>query len=508
MILRFIQILVLLSMAGSAYTQETGYFYVKLRNDDGIEKTTRELEARFTGAQVSRPFASVTFDNLHRVIRVDGPGISAEGLAGAVTVPVEYIEKVPVSRPLYTPDDLGVELGSPNQWYLHTIGAPAAWDYFKGSPDVMVAVVDNAFLVDHPDLRNKIRINTGEIPNNGIDDDNNGFIDDYKGWNSRSNNGSVSNQSENSTHGTHVAGLAAAQTDNGIGIASLSFLTQWLPIKASDANDNITHGYEGISFAASREAKVINCSWGSFDSSATAKSVIGFALSKNCFVVASAGNFADETPVYPATYRGVISVAATTQSDLKLNTSSFNHRVNISAPGSGIWSTISSQTGQPSYGFLSGTSQASPLTAALLALMSGYAPPGNDDVILDCLYGTAVPLNDIPGNQAYRNMLGRGRINAESAMRCLFETLHLGIKETAADGMKLYPNPSTGQFSVQTDTQPETGLYWILKDINGKELCKGTQATGDVSQLSPGMYFITVIQPKTGRQSTVKLVKE
>lgn len=503
MILRFIQTLFVLGICLTTQAQTLTSFYVKPLADADVQKTYTELATRFPEAQVSQPFAHIRHGNLHHVLRIDGSSLTRDAVTQAVNAPVEYIEKVPVANLQYTPNDLGVELGSPNQWYLHMINAPAAWDYSKGSADVVIAVVDNAFLPEHPDLIDKVSLNLAEIPNDDIDNDGNGFKDDFAGWNAVDNNGNVYIQSASSPHGTHVAGIAAAETDNGTGMASLSFLTKWLPVKAGAGNDNITHGYEGIAYGATVGAKVINCSWGTFDSSATAKAVIDFALSENCFVVASAGNFATEQLVYPASYQGVISVASTTQTDAKLNTSSFGTRVNICAPGSGIWST-SHTSGSPSYAFMSGTSMASPLVAALLALMSGYAPPNSDADIIDCLYNTAQDIDGLPANSAYDSLLGHGRINAEQAMACLQAIYGLNVpSETLADGLGLYPNPSQGLFTLQTGSV----LRWTVRDVHGKSLLSGTGTQGDASSLPSGLYFLTT-ELSSGKRSVIKFVKE
>ena len=511
MISRFIQITLLFAwLPIAAYSQSTSSFYIKLANVNDAEKTLSELRTHFPEAGINRPFERNTFENLHLVIRMDESGSTVDGIKKVLSTPVEYIEQVPIGKIAYTPNDLGEEVGSPNQWYLHHTSAKGAWDFSKGSSDIIIAVIDNSFLSDHPDLVNKVVINNAEIPGDNIDNDNNGFVDDFAGWNARDNDGNVYGNSSNSTHGTHVAGIAAAETDNGIGMASLSFSSRLLPIKASDASDNITHGYEGINFAAESGAKVINCSWGSFDSSATAKSVINFALSKNCFVVASAGNFANETYVYPATYLGVVSVAATTMSDVKLNTSSFGKRVNISAPGGGIWSTIITPGGAASYGFLSGTSEASPLVASLLGLMSGYAPAGNDAVILECMYSTATDIYNIQSNQAYDSLLGSGRMDAESAMRCLNETLHLSIDDWQEKStLQIYPNPTADFFYIiplQAGWN-ENDIFWAVKNLGGQEVMHGSKSIGDISQLAAGMYFVTIQRNQSKESETFKLVK-
>ncbi len=481
-------------------------YYIKIEAAESRDAFLTEMKKAYPEVQFSIPFSGIAFDGMDRIIRADG--FSPEGMAEnlhTLRKKIVYLEPVPHSVPFYTPDDLGVELGSPNQWYHYKINSKNAWELSRGNNQTIVAVVDNAFLDDHPELSVKIRLNEAEIPNDGTDNDGNGFTDDYAGWNARNNNGNVYIQSTNSGHGTHVAGIAAAQTDNGSGMASMGFDCLWLPVKAGDASDVITHGYEGIAFAAARGAQIINCSWGSFDSSVTAKSVINFALNQGCFIVAAAGNFANETPLYPATYQGVISVAATTQSDTKLNISSFGTRINISAPGSGIWSTSRNATGSPTFEFLSGTSQAAPLVSGTLALMKAMAPQAPDTLLLSCLYETATPIDNIPANAAYAGLLGSGRLHAGNALNCLYTKLGLQIADpSGVEPILLFPNPADLTFSLLRGENEPT--VWQLFTPEGKPAKSGTGCGGSVEELSPGVYFFYGTYTQSGKTVRSRLM--
>lgn len=484
--------------------------YLKVKSNEALQKVESQLRSELPESNIYRPFSHISFDGLSRVIRIDSPGLPIEAIANAAGYDnIEYVETVPFAYPAYTPNDLGVELGSPNQWSLYKIKAKNAWDFSKGSASTLIAVVDNAFLSDHTEFANKFSLNTAETPGDGVDNDGNGYIDDYQGWNATGNNGDVYISSSNSNHGTHVAGIAAAETDNNEGMAAIGFLSTLLPVKAGNASDVITHGYEGISFAADRGAAVINCSWGSFDSSATAKSVIEYALSKNCFVVASAGNFANEQAVYPATYAGVISVAATTQSDAKLNTSSFGRRINISAPGSGIWSCSFTVTAMPSYDFKSGTSMAAPHVSGLLGLMHGYAPAGSDSLILHCLYASADPIDQLPANSAYDSLLGTGRINAERSMQCLQAFYGLSAKEEYVPAFSLWPNPAIDQLTIYgLSGMDEPFLRWEIISTQGKKLATGTGSSVLVDALPSGIYFLRIRNTQQEEYQTIKFIKK
>jgi len=491
----------------SLFSQQESY-YLKITSHDFIERTEHVLKSNPNAKQVYRPFKNIAFDGLDLVFRFDAEESDlGEIITGVHIKHIEYLEKVPIASFSYTPNDLKVELGSPNQWYHYKINAREAWDYFKGSENIVVAIVDNGFLTDHPDLQEKIIVNTAEIPGDGIDNDSNGFIDDYEGWNALGNNGDVYIVSSNSDHGTHVAGIAAAHTDNNIGMASIGFKTKWLPVKVANSSDVVTHGFEGISFAASRGADIINCSWGTLDSSATGKSVIEFALNQGCYIVSSAGNFANEVPVYPATYAGVISVAATTQSDAKLNISSFGTRINISAPGSGIWSTSKSEVAAPAYAFKSGTSMASPLVAGLLALMKGYTPDAEREVILNCLYSTATDIDNLPANAAYDSLLGTGRINVELVMKCLYDYYNLSVNPNEyPETGSIFPNPVTDFFEVKLPAE-FTLAEWNLFDVTGKKIMTGKESRGNLLSLSQGIYIIELKTLDGSFLSVQKLIK-
>lgn len=473
-------------------------YYIKVRPTESTDAFLAEMKHAYPGARFTIPFPGIAFDGMNRIIRADG--FSPEGMAEnqySLWKKIVYAELVPRSIPFYTPNDLGVELGSPNQWYHYKIKSKNAWELSRGDNQTLIAVVDNAFLDDHPELSGKIRLNVAEIPNDAVDNDGNGYTDDYAGWNARNNNGNVYVQSTNSGHGTHVGGIAAAQTDNGSGMTSMGFDCAWLPVKAGDASDVITHGYEGIAFAAARGAHIINCSWGSYDSTITAKSVINFALNEGCFIVAAAGNFANETPIYPATYQGVISVAATTQSDTKLNISSFGTRIDISAPGSGIWSTSRNATGAPSFEFLSGTSQAAPLVSGTLGLMKSLAPQAPDTLILSCLYNSATPIDNISANAAYAGLLGSGRLNAGDALNCLYTKLGLKIIDPiGAESLLLFPNPTDHTFYFSTGENDP--ISWQLFTPEGKLAKRGTGKGGSVEELPAGLYFFHGMHTQSG----------
>ena len=348
---------------------------------------------------------------------------------------VQYAEPWFISRVsrdrAFTPND--PLFGS--QWGLSKINAQTAWNYAEGDSTVVIAIVDNGVAWTHPDLAANIWVNPGETGidasgdkrSNGKDDDGNGYVDDWHGWDfvgasyldynplttPGDNDPAPTTYNNEGAHGTHVAGIAAAVTNNGIGIASLAHKCRILPVKIS-ADDNgqvILAGYQGIIYAATMGAKVINCSWGGPGGSQAEQDIIDFATQRGALVVAAAGNDTSDEFFSPASYRNVLSVAATDQSDRRSTFSNYGDYVDVCAPGEFIVSAVVFPTG---YEYWAGTSMASPLAASLAALVRSIKP---NFTALQAGEQVRVTCDNIdPSNPVYAGRLGRGRINALRAV--------------------------------------------------------------------------------------------
>ncbi len=282
---------------------------------------------------------------------------------------IEYAEPVYISRFCDVPNDPALKESKQN--YLDFISAPQAWDIAHGDTSVVIAIVDSGTDWNHPDLRDNLWTNTGEIPGNGVDDDQNGYVDDVHGWDFYGSDffGRIQGDNDPTSalepHGTHVAGISAAVTNNGIGIASLSYNVKYMPVKASsDDGESIVAGYDGVMYAASNGADVINLSWGSLQRSSVGAEIIGFAVEMGVVVVASAGNEGSERVVYPAAYPEVIAVGSIDLDGRKSIFSNYGPSVDITAPGNVIYSTVLNDT----YGLMGGTSMSAPVVSALAAL--------------------------------------------------------------------------------------------------------------------------------------------
>lgn len=339
----------------------------------------------------------------------------------------------------YTPNDPSFGL----MYNLAKINAAAAWDITKGDTNVVIGIVDSGTDYSHEDLAANIWTNLGETgtdgsahdkKSNGVDDDGNGFVDDWHGWDfvgasttwAEDNDPSPKN---GNPHGTHTAGTASAVTDNGKGISSIGFKCKLMITKHgvdTPGSTAIYFGFDGILYCINNGASVVSCSWGGGGGSQFEQDVIRYGLKKNVLVVAAAGNGGDDqigdnnefVAQYPANYRGVLSVGATDSQDKIADFSNFGRPeyVRVFSPGVDILSTLPGNNYQ-SAGW-SGTSMATPLVSGLAGLLKSYHPSWTAAQIMFQICGTADNVDAL--NPAFAGKMGYGRINAG---RALTETL-------------------------------------------------------------------------------------
>ena len=304
------------------------------------------------------------------------------------------------------------------QWNLPRIEAPAAWDITTGSSEVVIAFVDSGVDLDHPELRDKIWTNPGEILGNGIDDDGNGYVDDVHGWDFVNWHGEPQ---DDHWHGTFVSSIAAAMTNNGDGMAGVSWGAKIMPVKAMDEEfDSRTWNLTGaIQYAADNGAKIINLSWtltGS-DYPQALQTAVNYAHSKGALVVAAAGDSSDSSYKYPAALDHVVSVAATDRDDKHPDFSTHNDKVDVAAPGVdilGVWSGVG-------YGRIGSTRAAAPHVSGLAALIWSVNPTLTNAEVESIIESTAVDLGE-PGRDNY---FGHGRIDARAAVRATIHYLEV-----------------------------------------------------------------------------------
>ena len=327
---------------------------------------------------------------------------------------IAYVEPSYIHSTWYTPNDAAYT----SQSYLAQVKAPQAWDVSRNSSGVIIGIVDSGSEITHQDLAGNIHYNTAD-PVNGIDDDGDGYVDNYAGWDlcGASATTMIPDNDPNvksaaADHGVHVSGIASAVTDNGVGVASIASNAKLLIVKAGadDAPRSIYKGYEGIKYAADKGAHIINCSWGGVGGGQFGQEMVNYAISKGCLIVAAAGNSGNDIPIYPAAFDGVLAVANLNANDSKASGSNYGTYVDISAPGQGIYNTIYGNT----YGFKSGTSMSAPLVASAAALLKAKYPSYTGLQIGEVLRATADKIDD--QNPTYLNQLGKGRLNVHQAL--------------------------------------------------------------------------------------------
>jgi thermitase len=286
---------------------------------------------------------------------------------------VEFAEPDATAEVTDVPNDPSYSL----QWGLSKIDAPDAWTADHGSSNVVVAVLDTGISLSHPDLASKI-VGTVNFSSSSTADDVNG-------------------------HGSHVAGIIAAATNNGVGVAGLGWNTDLLDVKVLDDGGSGLYSniINGITWAADHGADVINLSLGGTLDSPSLESAVNYAWSKGAVVVAAAGNSASSAPFYPAYYSNVIAVAATTDLDKLASFSDYGDWVDVSAPGISIYSTVPG-----GYAYMSGTSMAAPYVSGLAALL--FAEGLTNDQVRSRIQSTADNIG-VAG-------IGSGRIDAYRAV--------------------------------------------------------------------------------------------
>lgn len=291
---------------------------------------------------------------------------------------VEYAEPNYIYTIQWTPNDPDF---SSRQWGPQKVQAPEAWDVTRGSSSTRIAIVDTGVQYDHPDLAGKVV--------RGYD-----FVDDD------------SDPYDGNGHGTHCAGIAAAVTDNGRGIAGMAPNATIYAVRVLDDNGSGTLDdvANGIIHAADNGADVISLSLGSPNDSITLKEAVNYAWEKGVVVVAAAGNNGSSQPTYPAYYSNAIAVAATDSDETKASFSNYGSWVDVAAPGVDIYSTY---TGS-SYRSLSGTSMATPHVAGLAGLLDAQGRSASQ--IRAAIENTADPIS---GTGTYWS---KGRINAYKAV--------------------------------------------------------------------------------------------
>lgn len=399
------------------------------------------------------------------------------------------------------------------------IGATKAWKTTTGNKDILVAIIDTGVDYTHPDLVDNIYTNPGESGDgketNGIDDDGNGFVDDFHGWNFAGV--STNNPMDDNEHGTHVAGTIGAKGNDGKGIVGINWTTSIMPVKflTGEGSGTLEDAVKAIQYATKMGAKVMNNSWGGGGFTQTMMDSIVEAKNKGLLFVAAAGNDsqnADSSPHYPAGYQvdNVIAVASTDNKDTLSSFSTFGKRtVHIAAPGGKIFSSVPGGK----YDTFSGTSMATPHVVGAAALLWGTNPAMSYTEVKDRILRSR---DFVPSLS--RKVASSGRLNVNNAIMGIYppspepaESAWVDFPLSAPiESAHPYANAANQTWSIQGPANAKFMRVVFAKiDLeNGYDFVKVLDANGaemdSISGSSEGQASFYV----TGSAATIKLTSD
>lgn len=415
------------------------------------------------------------------------------------------------------------------------IDVDEAWDITTGSNNVVVAVIDTGVDYTHPDLAANMWHNPGEIQGNHVDDDGNGFVDDYYGYDFVNEDG---DPMDDYFHGTHVAGTIAMRGDNDIGGTGVNWTAQIMAVKIADASGNLTYadaiaGINYVTQARNRGAnlRLSNNSWGGTDFSQAMKDAVDAAGQAGLLFVAAAHNQStdnDAVPLYPASFDSpnIISVAATDQDDRYAAFTNWGATsVDLAAPGVEIWSSV---TGG-GYGWANGTSMAAPHVAGAAALVWSAFPNLTAGEVKARILNGVDPIGSIGANAAYPT-LTNGRLNVRNALvvaglenDTIAPAAISNLAASAASPWSVKLNwTATGDdgsagragfYDVRYSSTPITSANWENASRATSEPAPrsaGSAETFTVDGLEPGTlyYFAAKVKDNAGNESPLSNVAQ
>ncbi len=402
---------------------------------------------------------------------------------------VSHAEKCNIYQTYISPNDTNNKL-----LYFNIIQGNKTWD-LVGNNQSTIAIIDDAIMTNHPDLKSNIYTNIKEIRGNNIDDDSNGYIDDYQGWDVANNDSDANpDHAINMYHGTLVSGAASAVTNNGIGIASVSYnSSKIIPIKASNMPVFLTNTEEALDYAINIQSKIINMSFGTSDTTniKTISNILNLADQKNMILIAAAGNDGTENLVYPAAFPFVFAVGATTNNDKVSSFSQYGSFVDLMAPGNNIYSTTIFGS---LYDYESGTSMSCPIVASSCALLLSVSPNLSNKQVYQCLKTGADNIENI-NDIKYKGKTGSGRLNIYNSMLC---ALNNSITNNLSNNKKfyVYPNPALNNIQITINNYNNENCLYELYRIDGCLIYEGSvnsnNFTLDVSGYANGIYILKI----------------
>ena len=447
----------------------------QLTGVNGVQKFGANIRAKY--GRTPKPYSRI---NGLYTLEVQA-GINVDSLIQAVKKihNVVAVVEEPEAELLYIPNDPLLA----NQDYLEVIKAYKAWDVTRGSDQIRVAISDNGFDLNHEDLQNVHYYHVAD-PINGIDDDGNGYIDDFAGYDLADDDPDPSADLGN--HGTAVTSAVTCDVNNSIGIAGVGHSTQFFPLKVFiSQNGKSNRTYESIYYAAIMGYDVINLSWGgTYKPDPILQDIINFAVIENdVVVVAACGNNNTEELFYPASLDNVLSVGATNFDDSKGGLSTYNHKVDLMAPGIGVYCALVGDN----YGPQTGTSFASPLVAGAAALVRHVFPEMSALQVMEQLRMTTDYIYNVGNNINYYGQLGTGRLNVYRA-----------VTETSTASVRVSDHRVSSRVGEHIYAG-DTILIWldftcILRDVNNLQI----NASLESGSATITRQFLTAQQMSSG----------
>jgi subtilisin family serine protease len=344
-----------------------------------------ELEAIYSG-HGGKKIRTLSQINVHQ-ISVPAHALEAIETALRRNPKVAFVEKNLIGEAQLFPNDPGF----PSQWHLSQISAPQGWDISIGSTSVPIAVIDSGVDPSHPDL---LQIQGHNFLYGGDPGDTRDVLG----------------------HGTSVAGAAAALGNSGIGIAGVAWINPIMPLVTvtSSNTGTIADTSAAITYAADHGARVINISLGWTAYTSTMESAVNYAWNKGLVIVASAGNYGNNNPIYPAALNNVVSVSASDSADNLASWSTYGATVDVAAPGVSIYTTANGG----GYRSASGTSFSAPIVSGLAALIISVNPNFTNSQVVDLIRNNA----DDMGAAGFDQYFGHGRVNSYRSLLAALST--------------------------------------------------------------------------------------
>ncbi len=426
------------------------------------------------------------------------------------------------------PNDAGFD----QQWYLDNDGSfdyrnsaskPGAdisilsgWNITFGDTATVVAILDSGINFSEPDISSRIWTNKGEIPNNGIDDDHNGFIDDYFGWNFVDDNNTPI---DDNGHGSAIAGAIGAIPDNTIGISGINWKCKLMICKVLQSNLSglYSNWAKGIYYAVDNGAKIINMSLNGDEDLFTLSDAVKYANDRGVIIIASMGNDNDSIKSFPAAYSSTVAVGSTDSNDYRSKSfftssdfgSNYGDHIDLVAPGNFILS-LSNNKNELKY--WSGTSLSCALVSGVASLIYAIKPQSKPSQIRDILFASS---KDLVGDftedkKGWDKFYGFGRLDAGSALEMSFNE-----KFQQTSSYYLFPNPISPErrLNVEGFLPNLSEIQIVIYDLNGKVLLTKTilpqqrnfYAQLELDYFRAGLYIISVNHSKSRYVSKIAI---